>query len=116
MKGEDLKRLILQSGLPLTKVAEALGISQQNLSGILSRDDIKTGTLEKVAEFLGKPISFFYNEGNVAAVGGDGTANAGSVINDSMLIEEIAAQRRLTEQALSQNGQLLNIIENLTKK
>ena len=53
MKGEDLKRLIIQSGLPLTKVAEALGISQQNLSGILSRDDIKTGTLEKVSEAIG---------------------------------------------------------------
>ena len=49
MKGEKLKRLIMDSGLPMTKVAEMLGISQQNLSGILSRDDIKTGTLEKVA-------------------------------------------------------------------
>lgn len=117
MKGEDLKRLIIQSGLPLTKVAEALGISQQNLSGILSRDDIKTGTLEKVSEAIGTPVVYNFGEAS-ATVGGNGTAVAGvgNSVNDSMLIDEIAAQRRLTEQALAQNGQLLNIIENLTKR
>lgn len=117
MKGEDLKRLIIQSGLPLSRVAEALGISQQNLSGILSRDDIKTGTLEKVTEAIGTPVSYSFGD-NTALVGGNGTAVAGvgNSVNDSLLIDEIAAQRRLTEQALAQNGQLLKIIENLTRK
>lgn len=117
MKGEDLKRLIIQSGLPLSRVAEALGISQQNLSGILSRDDIKTGTLEKVTEVIGTPVTYNFGEAS-ASVGGNGTAVAGvgNSVNDSLLIDEIAAQRRLTEQALAQNGQLLKIIDNLTRK
>lgn len=112
-----MKRLIIQSGLPLSRVAEALGISQQNLSGILSRDDIKTGTLEKVTEVIGTPVTYNFGEAS-ASVGGNGTAVAGvgNSVNDSLLIDEIAAQRRLTEQALAQNGQLLKIIDNLTRK
>ena len=66
---------------------------------------------------LGKPISYFYGEGNTATASGDGsTAVAGGTINDSILIEEIAAQRKLTALAMEQNGQLLRIIDNLTKK
>lgn len=97
-------------------MAAFLGVSLQNLNGILNKENIKTETLEGAARFLGRPISFFYNEGNTAVVGGDGSAAAGGTINDSLLIDEIAAQRRLTEQALAQNGQLLKIIDNLTRK
>ena len=63
-------------------------------------------------------MSYFYGEDNTASVGGNGTAVAGvgNSVNDSLLIDEIVAQRRLTEQALAQNGQLLKIIDNLTRK
>lgn len=118
MKGADIKAEIKRLGYTLTQVAEALGESQQNLNSALSNDNIKTGTLERVAAFLGKPVSYFYGEGNTATASGNGTAVAGvgNSVNDSLLIDEIAAQRRLTEQALAQNGQLLKIIDNLTRK
>ena len=116
MKGIEVKAAIKKCGKTLTEVAAAIGESQQNLNSALSGDNIKTGTLERIAAYLEKPVSFFYNEGNTAVVGGDGTANAGGTINDSMLIDEIAAQRKLTAQALEQNSQLLRIIDNLTKK
>lgn len=118
MKGSDIKAEIKRLGYTLTQVAEALGESQQNLNSALSNDNIKTGTLERVAAFLGKPVSYFYREGNTATASGNGTAVAGvgNSVNDSLLIDEIAAQRRLTEQALAQNGQLLKIIDNLTRK
>lgn len=119
MKGADIKAEIKRLGYTLTQVAEALGESQQNLNSALSNDNIKTGTLERVAAFLGKPVSYFYGEGNTATASGDGStavAGVGNSVNDSLLIDEIAAQRRLTEQALAQNGQLLKIIDNLTRK
>lgn len=118
MKGADIKAEIKRLGYTLTQVADALGESQQNLNSALSGDNIKTGTLERVAAYLGKPVGYFYGENNTATASGNGTAVAGvgNSVNDSLLIDEIAAQRRLTEQALAQNGQLLNIIENLTKK
>jgi len=117
MKGADVKAEIKRHGKTITEVATAIGESQQNLNSALSGDNIKTGTLEKVAAFLGKPIGYFYGEGNTATASGDGsTAVAGGSINDSMLIDEIAAQRKLTAQALEQNSQLLRIIDNLTKR
>ena len=91
----------------------------QEMYSAISGDNIKTGTLEQIARFMGKPVSYFYGEGNTATASGDGStavAGVGNSVNDSLLIDEIAAQRRLTEQALAQNGQLLNIIENLTKR
>lgn len=44
MKGADLKAEIKRQGKSLTEVAEALGMSQQNLNSALSGDNIKTGT------------------------------------------------------------------------
>lgn len=112
MDGKRIKQALVDAGVNQAELAAALGMTPQNLNKILSGDNIKTGTLERVAEYLGRPISFFYNEGNISSVGNDGNAT----INDSMLIEEIAAQRKLTALAMEQNSQLLRIIDNLTKR
>lgn len=116
MDGQKIREALQAEGRSLADLASFLGISPQNLNGILSKDNIKTATLEGAAQFLQKPISFFYNEGNVATIGGNGNAAAGGIINDSILIDEIAAQRRMTEQALSQNDRLIGIIQDLSKK
>ena len=118
MDGKHIKEILRNAGVVQAELAAFLGTSPQNLNSALSGDNIKTGTLERVAAFLGKPVSYFYGEGNTATASGSGTAVAGvgNSVNDSLLIDEIAAQRRLTEQALAQNGQLLKIIDNLTRK
>lgn len=117
MNGQTIKDALRREGRQLSELADYLGVSQQNLSSILNKESVKTSTLEGAAAFLGKPIGYFYGEGNTATASGDGsTAVAGGTINDSILIEEIAAQRKLTALAMEQNGQLLRIIDNLTKK
>ena len=71
MKGVDLKDLLKKEGIILSQLAEDLGMSQQNLSAAFTRDDIKSGLLEKMAKALNKPIGFFYGEtfGPVQSVG-----------------------------------------------
>lgn len=71
MKGMDLKDLLKKEGVVLSQLAEDLGMSQQNLSAAFTRDDIKSGLLEKMAKVLNKPIGFFYGEtfGPVQSVG-----------------------------------------------
>ena len=71
MTGNTLKKLILSEGLSVAEVARRLGTSQQNLTCALNKDDIKTGLLERVAEAMGRPLSFFYGEtfGPVQSVG-----------------------------------------------
>lgn len=71
MKGADLKDLLRKEGIILSQLAEDLGMSQQNLSAAFTRDDVKSGLLEKMARVLDKPIGFFYGEtfGPVQSVG-----------------------------------------------
>ena len=75
MTGNTLKKLILSEGLSVAEVARRLGNSQQNLTCALAKDDIRTGLLERVAEAMGRPLSFFYGEafGPVQSVGDNNT-------------------------------------------
>ena len=71
MTGNTLKKLILSEGLSVAEVARRIGTSQQNLTCALNKDDIKTGLLERVADAMNRPLSFFYGEafGPVQSVG-----------------------------------------------
>lgn len=75
MKGSDLKDLLRKEGIVLSQLAEDLGMSQQNLSAAFTRDDVKSGLLEKMARILNKPIGFFYGEtfGPVQSIGDNNT-------------------------------------------
>lgn len=75
MKGSDLKDLLRKEGVVLSQLADELGMSQQNLSAAFTREDVKSGLLEKLARILGKPIGFFYGEsfGPVQSVGDHNT-------------------------------------------
>lgn len=66
-----MKDLLRKEGVILSQLAEDLGMSQQNLSAAFTRDDVKSGLLEKLARVLNKPIGFFYGEafGPVQSVG-----------------------------------------------
>lgn len=95
MKGSDLKDLLRKEGIVLSQLADELGMSQQNLSAAFTREDVKSGLLEKLARILGKPIGFFYGEafGPVQSVGDNNTqvtqvaGNYSNVSSDSGVLE-----------------------------
>lgn len=60
MKGEDVRKKLLDNGYVLKDVAEAMGIIPQNLQTYLNSDDIKTGVLERIANAISKNTYFFY--------------------------------------------------------
>lgn len=62
MKGSDLKDLLRKEGVVLSQLAEDLGMSQQSLSAAFTRDDVKSGFLERISRILNKPIGFFYGD------------------------------------------------------
>jgi transcriptional regulator with XRE-family HTH domain len=59
MRGEEVKKILEDDGLPLNEVAERLEISPQNLNNWLNVKDIKTGILEKIAKAINKNIYYF---------------------------------------------------------
>lgn len=59
MKGLDVKKILIQSNYTLRDVAYKLNITPQLLNNWLNVDDIKTGTLERIAQSIDKDIYYF---------------------------------------------------------
>lgn len=84
MKGSIIKEVLRLNKCQMKTVAEKMGTSLSNLSAGLSKDDVRTGLLEDIAEAAGIPISAFYGEsyGTVqTATGNNNTQVAGSSNN-----------------------------------
>lgn len=62
MTGEQLRRKIKSKRRSFKSVAEAIGETPQNFQNMLNAADVKSGTLERVAEALGEPVAYFYEE------------------------------------------------------
>lgn len=62
MTGEQLRRKIKSKRRSFKSVAEAIGETPQNFQNMLNAADVKSGTLERIAEALGEPVSYFYEE------------------------------------------------------
>lgn len=60
MTGLEVKRILKQNNITVSKVARILGISPQLLHSNLDVQDIKTGVLERIAKAIGKDITFFF--------------------------------------------------------
>ena len=106
MSGLELRKKLQRNGLNISEVARKLETSNQNLFSQLSKDDIKTGLVERISAATGIPLSELYgiavpsavnsgtNNGNIA--GRDITTNA--QIAD---LQKIIAQQQKTISELS---------------
>jgi transcriptional regulator with XRE-family HTH domain len=113
MNGERLKRLMRANGLTNNDVAQRMNMTAQNLSALLSKDDIKTNFLERFAEALGTtPAEIYGDTINTALASNHSTAVAG---NGSAGIDAALLDKAMNENArlLEQNSRLLGIIEKL---
>jgi hypothetical protein len=112
MTGNHLKNLILSEGYSINRMAELIGIAQPNLLALLKHEDVRTGLVEKVAEVMGKPLSFFYGEayGQVSQItGNNNTSVAG---NDNTVG---SPDKRLLDLLVSKDDQLTMAMKQTTK-
>ena len=124
MKGSDLKEFLRKEGVIFSQLADDLGMSQQNLSAVFTRDDVKSGLLERLAGILNKPVGYFYGEASGSAqvisgnnntqVAGEGASVVGS---DSRLIglletkeEQLTMAMNQVSKAQEQMDRLLGLI------
>ena len=119
MKGLTVKEILRKNGYTVSAVADKLGISNQNLFSLLGKEDVKTSTLEKIAEVTGLPVALFYGDSHIhASVGDHSSAVTGNNINVNTttgeFLAELEAQRRINEKSQEQIDRLLKIIENLS--
>lgn len=124
MKGLDLKNRLLSAGYTVTGIANKVGVIPQNINGWFTSNDVRTGTIEKLAEVLGLPISFFYGEeaGNISSVTGNnnttatGNNNTVSGSDDRLLTlllnkdEQLLLAMKQTSKAQEQTDVVLNML------
>ena len=127
MDGKSVKEKLRSLGVNLAELATKLGYdNDQRLHSQLKAADVKSGLLEDVARAIGCDVSFFYGGSSIPgsndAYAGGGTAVAGvgnNVNNSDALLrafDEIAAQRRVTEKAQEQMGELLALMKSMLIK
>ena len=80
MTGQEFKYIIERSGMRMNALAEKLGIMPQQLNNVFHAADVKSGTLERVADIMGVPVSSFYGGGVTNnqvnnTIGGDNNVN-----------------------------------------
>lgn len=121
MKNFDkIKVLATAKKIKLSDVATAAGISYQQLNRIIRTQSTTIETMGRIAEVLGVPASYFVEEcsADFISIGDDSPgAGKGNVVNADLsgvlmkAFEEIAAQRRLAESALSKIDTLIEILK-----
>lgn len=113
MKGTEVKEFLRLRGFSVSRVAELLGDTRQNLTNMLSKDDVRTGLVESIARVTEIPLLEFYGQRPAGpSVSGDGNVvNNGhdQVTADPSLVGVIQEQQR-------QMAQLIEVIKDLAKK
>lgn len=133
--GRKLKEHFDSVGITQKEIAELIGVSSQYINAVFNdRKTLGKKNAEKLANLFGLSISFLltgegemlaspsqqvigdHNNATANNVSGDGN-HVGNISTDNQIIskalDEIAAQRRLTEKAHEQIDRLLNIIEKM---
>lgn len=117
---DKIKALAAAKKIKLSDVAIAAGITYQQLNRIVRTQSTSLETLEKIAGAVGVPISFFLDgeECEVISIGdnspGGGKNNTVNTdLSEALMraFDEIAAQRRLAEEAQRQSAELLEILK-----
>lgn len=98
-----IKSLSESKRLPLSVLAERVGISEQQIHLIVRKNSTKIETLEKIAKELNVPVSYFFDEEPV-------TSGKNKREKESELVESLREQIDLLK------GNLADVRENLADK
>lgn len=113
MEGRVLKKKLLEINRSQKELAELLGITAQSVSAILSAKDVRSGTIEKIAQVLGVSISYLYgekkSEQHVIASGNKSVA----AINSSVSVQNVDVLReriKSLEALVAEKERTINIL------
>lgn len=62
MTGKKLKEMLNKLGMTPRSLAEKMNVTPQTISAILSANDIRTSTIERIAAVTDMPVSYWYDE------------------------------------------------------
>lgn len=113
MEGKVLKQKIAEINVTQLDLATRLGTTPQSLSSILHAKDVRSGTIEKIAQVLNVPVSFFFGETGLnqhaVANGNKSVAAINSSVSSSL--EEVLKERvKSLETLVAEKERLINVL------
>ena len=127
MTGERIKFLLDELGVTQKALSEMLGVTPQSVSAIIAASDVRSGTLEKIANVLGVPMSRFYPNDTTTTITNESSElhvrnNSGVVsgTNNGSIITGQQDTQKLVEMLVEANAkkdqQIDKLIALLTKQ
>ncbi len=112
MEGKVLKHKIAEINVTQLDLANKLGITPQSLSSILHAKDVRSGTIERIAQVLNVPVSFFFGEntGNNAVASGNKSVAAINSSVSSPTAEVLEERVKALETLVAEKERLINIL------
>lgn len=118
-----VKKLCREHNVTQKQLYSELNVTDSGMRKMYARNSCEVALLEKIASFFNVPMRFFFDEEKQfsyssndfkVAVTGDNNITGNHVNSDvGKALDEIAAQRRMTEKAQEQIDRLLSIIEKM---
>lgn len=118
MTGQELKKKISQQNVSALAIAKKMGISPQALNSTFNAADVKSGTLERIADTLGVGMSFFYPADTQSAVASGNSSIAVNNITGNIEAGDCAAlieKVKLLEQLLEERERVIEEKERTIK-
>lgn len=106
-----IKKIAKDKRIPIRELAEGIGLTNAALYKIITTNSTKVETLEKIAIYLGVPVSTFFEEGKAMHVSGSNIAvvnNGNQSIGES---QELEMLRKEIEECRKENELLRKIID-----
>lgn len=112
MEGKVLKLKIAELNVTQLDLANKLEVTPQSLSSILHAKDVRSGTIERIAQVLNVPVSFFFGEEvghNAVASGNKSVAAINSNVSSptAAVLEE---RVKSLETLVTEKERLINIL------
>lgn len=124
MLEERIKRLLAEQNKKVKDLCTYIDMTDTAVRKMYARDSCEISTLKKIANFFNVSPCYFFENGNnqsvhathnSIAVGGNANdINSFRAIQE--MINEVSAQRKMTEKALEQVDRLVGVIEKLSKQ
>jgi len=104
-----IKDLLTKKNMSQKELCSQIEMSDQNLRIIFKRNSIETKHLEKIAEVLEVPVTYFFEEGSEPGP----VVTKKTVSQDSYIAQLESENRKLLQEISQLKDKIINLIEKL---
>ena len=107
MDGKTLKNKVKNLDISFAQLARLMEVAPQTLSNIFTAKDVRSGTIERIAEVLNIPPTFFYSSTPTGTAIASGTQAVAAVNSRVSTSAELYKEVELLKQKVEDQKQII---------